>query len=56
MDNLDMFHPRFGQISDFGLWDLERISADTGPQFTSTEFQNECQTRGVWLTLVSPEN
>ena len=39
MDKLDMFQSRFGIINQFGWWDLERISADTGTQFTSTEFK-----------------
>ena len=30
MDKLDMFHFRFEKIDQFGLWDLERISADAG--------------------------
>ena len=54
MDKLDMFQSRFGQIDQFGWWDLERISADAGTQFTSTEFKDECQTRGVRLTLAAP--
>ena len=37
MDNLDMFQYSFGKIDKFGWWDLERISADAGSQFTSTE-------------------
>ena len=36
MDELDMFQSRFGRIDQFGGWDLERISADAGTQFTST--------------------
>ena len=51
-----MFQSRFGKIDQFGWWDLERISSDTGTQFTSTEFKEECQTRGVCLTLVAPEH
>ena len=43
MDKLDMFQSRFGEIDQFGWWDLERISADAGTQFTSTEFKDECQ-------------
>ena len=39
MDKLDMFQSRFGEIDQFGWWDLERISADAGTQFTSTEFK-----------------
>ena len=35
MDKLDMFQSRFGKIDQFGWWDLERISADAGMQFTS---------------------
>ena len=39
MEKLDMFQSRFGKIKEFGWWDLERISANTGTQFTSTEFK-----------------
>ena len=56
MDKLDMFQSRFGKTNQFGWWDLERISADAVTQFTSTEFKDECQTRGVCLTLVEPEH
>ena len=56
MDKLDMFQSRFGKMDQFGWWDLERISADAGTQFTSTEFKEECQTRGVHLTLAAPEH
>ena len=48
MDNLGMFQSIFGEINEFGWWDLERISADAGTQFTLTEFKEECQTRGVF--------
>ena len=51
-----MFQSRFGKIDESGWWDLERISADTGPQFNSTEFKEECQTRGVHLMLEAPEH
>ena len=47
MEKLDMFQYRFSKIDQFGWWYLERISADAGTQFTSTEFKDECQTRGV---------
>ena len=56
MDKLDMFQSRFGKIDQFGWWDLERISADAGTQFTSAEFKDECQTRGVRLMLDAPEH
>ena len=56
MDKLYMFQSRFGKIDEFGWWDLEGISADAGTQFTSTEFKDECQTRGVSLTLAAPEH
>ena len=36
MEKLVMFQSRFGKIDKFGWWDLERISADAGTQFTST--------------------
>ena len=55
-DKLDMFQSRFGKIDQFGWWDLERISADAGTQFTSMEFKEECQICGVRLTLVEPEH
>ena len=42
MDKLDMFQSRFRKIDEFGWWDLERISADAGTQFTSKEFKEEC--------------
>ena len=41
MDKLDMFQSRFGNIDQFGWWDLEQISADAGTQFTLTEFKEE---------------
>ena len=50
MDKLDMFLYRFGKIDEFGWWVLEIISADVDTQFTPTEFDDECQTRGVHLT------
>ena len=39
MDKLYMFQSRFGKIDEFGWWDLDRISADIGTQFTSTELK-----------------
>ena len=51
-----MFQTRFGKIDKFGWWCLERISADAGTQFASTEFKKECQTRGVHLSLAAPEH
>ena len=39
MDKLDMFQSRFGKIEEFRWWDLERILADAGTQFTSIEFK-----------------
>ena len=55
MDKLDMFQSKSGKFDQFGWWDLERISADTGTQFTSTDFKDECQISGVSLTLAAPE-
>ena len=48
-----MFQSRFVKIDQFGWWDLERVSADVGTQFTSTEFKENCQTRVVNLTLAA---
>ena len=56
LDEMDTFQSRFGKIDQFGWWDLERISADAGTQFTSTEFKDECQTCGVRLTLAATEH
>ena len=56
VEKLDMFQSRFGKMDQFGRWDLERISADADTQFTSTEFKEEYQTRGVCLTLAAPEH
>ena len=56
MEKLHMFHSRFGEIDQFGWCDLERISADAGTQFTSTDFKDECQTCGFRLTLAAPEH
>ena len=39
MDKLDIFQYIFGIIEEFVWWYLERISADAGTQFTSTEFK-----------------
>ena len=54
MYNLDMFQSRYGKIDKFGLWDIERISADSGSQFTSTEFKQEFHACGVHLELAAP--
>ena len=39
MDKLNMFKSIFGEIDEFGWWDLEIISADAGTQFNWTEFK-----------------
>ena len=39
MDKLDMFQSRFGEIDQFGWWDLEIISAYACTHFTSTKFK-----------------
>ena len=56
MDKLDIFQSMFGTIDGFGWWDLEIISADSGTQFTFTEFQDACQICGVHLTLADMEH
>ena len=50
-----MFQSRYVKIDDFGSWNLGIFSADAGMQFTSTEFEEKCQTRCVWLTLADPQ-
>ena len=56
MDKMDMFQSGFGKMDQFGWWDLERISADAGTQFTSTMFKDEFQTRGFCLSLATAEH
>ena len=56
MEKLDMFQSRFGEIDQFGWWYLEKVSADAGRQFTSTEFKDECQTHRFCLTLAAAEH
>ena len=56
MDKLDMFQSILGKMDQFGWWDLERISADAGAQFTSIEFKDEFQHRGVRLTLAAQKH
>ena len=56
MDKLDMFQSIFGKINQFGWWDLDRISADAGTQFTLMEFKEKFQIRGFRLTLAAPEH
>ena len=53
MNKLDMFQSRFWKIDEFGWWDLERISAYAGTQFTSMEFKYECQNHEVRLTVAA---
>ena len=55
-DKSDMFHVRFLKLGEFGWWYLEIISEDAGTQFTSTEFQDECNTYGIHLTLADLEH
>ena len=56
MDKLDMLQAIFLELDEFGWWNLEIISADAGTQFNSTEFQDECKTRGVRFTFSAPEH
>ena len=56
VEKLDMFQDIFEIIDKSGWWYLEIISVYAGIQFTSTEFQYECKTCGVWLTLSAPEH
>ena len=56
MDKLDIFQSKSVKIEESLWWSLERISTDSGKQFTSTEFKEECQTCGVHLRLGAPEH
>ena len=55
MDKFDMFQSRSVKIDEFGWWDLEIVLLDSGTLFTSTELQENFQTRGIRLTLAAPE-
>ena len=55
MDKFNMIQYRFRKIYKFGWLDLERISADAGSQFTSTDLKEEYQTRGIHLTSAAPQ-
>ena len=44
MDKLYVFQDIFGKVDKFGWWELKRISAAAGTQFTSTELQDKCKT------------
>ena len=35
MDKINMFKERFGNVDEFGWWDMEIIQTDSGMQFTS---------------------
>ena len=41
-----MFQSRLGKIDEFEWWDLEKISADSGTQFTLAYLKEEFQTCG----------
>ena len=56
MDKLDMFQSRSEKIDEFGWWDLERISVDSGTQFNSTEFKEGYQNCRVHLMLAALEH
>ena len=51
-----MFQSKFVKIDEFGWWYLEIISADVRTKFTSTEFKDNFQTRGVHLRLAALEH
>ena len=56
MDRLNMFQYTFKKIDKFGQWDLERISAGAGSEFTSTDFKEEYQNYEVHMALAAAEH
>ena len=38
MDKIEEFVARYGEVNEFGWWNIGRIQADAGPQFTSEKF------------------
>ena len=47
MDKLDEFQARYDKVDAFGWWNIDRITANAWPQFTSQEFKEGYQVRGV---------
>ena len=47
MDKLDLFQARFGNVDEFGWWDMEIIQNDAVTQFTSKEFQEDLSVHGA---------
>ena len=56
MDKIEEFVARYGELNVFGWWNIGRIQADVGPQFTSEEFLKKCVKRGILLSLAAPEH
>ena len=56
MDKIEEFVARYGEVNKFGWWNIGRIQADAGPQFTSEEFLQKCVKRGIHLSLDAPEH
>ena len=38
MNKLDIFQGIFGELDEFGWWDMEQIQTEAGTQFTSNLF------------------
>jgi transposase InsO family protein len=55
IDTLTRYQADHGYTSQYGYMNIERIRADAGTQFTSTEFKQHCWVAGIQLILAAPK-
>jgi transposase InsO family protein len=54
IDALTCYQADHGHIGNYGYLDIARVRADSGSQFTSTEFKKHCWEAGIQLSLAAP--
>ena len=45
----------YGKIDELGFFDVSKLKADAGKQFTSDEFKAYCRNEGIALSLAAPK-
>jgi transposase InsO family protein len=55
IDTLTRYQVDHGHIGNYGYLDIARVRADSGSQFTSTEFKKHCWKAGIQLSLAAPQ-
>ena len=55
MNKLDIFQEIFGEVYEFGWWNMEIIQTDADTWFTSREFQEGLCVHGALLELEAPD-